>query len=57
MFTAMAPVGSSEVVLFSGTDLTNGFPNDTWTFGGASWTQLSLPGPSARYGHAMAALP
>jgi hypothetical protein len=59
---AMAPLGDDTVVLFGGDilDATNGTVNgqplgDTWVFDGG-WSQRSVPGPSARHGHAMATL-
>lgn len=30
------------------------YPNDTWTWDGAVWTQLNTPGPPPRWVHAMA---
>jgi Galactose oxidase, central domain len=55
---AMATVGD-KIVLFGGTTppgdggsaVTLG---DTWEWDGTTWTKLSIAGPSARFGHAMA---
>jgi N-acetylneuraminic acid mutarotase len=57
---AMATLGN-KIVLFGGdawTDAgTSGFINDTWTFDGTSWTELSMANaPPARGGAAMATL-
>ena len=56
----MATLGD-DVVLFggkSGDAASPGGPllGDTWTWNGASWTQLDVEGPSARVGAAMATL-
>jgi hypothetical protein len=42
------------VVLFGGTN--SGYPElgDTWLWSDSNWTRLSIPGPPARYGPAMA---
>ena len=50
------------LVLFGGTN--TGSPDsdldtpmaDTWTFDGTVWAEVSVAGPIARYGHAMASL-
>jgi hypothetical protein len=44
-------------VLFGGQTDTSGTPiGDTWTFDGATWTEITGAGPSARYAPAMATL-
>jgi hypothetical protein len=45
-----------QIVLFGGIGA-GGALDDTWTFDGAQWTQVTTPGPSAREGHAMATIP
>jgi hypothetical protein len=47
-----------RVVLFGGqvysSDIDTGLLADTWEWDGSAWTQLSVPGPTARQDHGMA---
>jgi hypothetical protein len=57
MYSAMAYDEARQVtVLFGGWALINQSLvalNDTWEWNGATWTQITASGPSARYGHGM----
>src|SRR5438552_1931523 len=53
-FAAMAyDDAGKRIVLFGGQD-SSGRRDDTWSWDGTRWTELSAPGPSAREGAAMA---
>lgn len=56
---AMASLGeaSRKVVLFGGMTASGGGTNETWTFDGTTWTQITTPGPAGRYNASMATLP
>ena len=51
----MATLGN-QIVLFGGYSVANVYLDDTWTFDGTTWSQLSVLGPSrahtTRHGHA-----
>ncbi len=49
------PVSTGHVLLFGGHNGTSAL-GDTWIWDGATWTQRSVAGPSARQYHAMSAL-
>ncbi len=53
-FASMATLGG-QVVLFGGYG--GNYLNDTWTFDGSSWTQVTGSGPSARVEASMASIP
>ncbi len=52
---ALVLFGGSSTSRYPGGD-TNTPIGDSWTFDGTTWTELSVPGPPARYGHSMATL-
>jgi hypothetical protein len=57
-WASQAPYGTAtgpDVVLFGGTNGQQDF-DDTWTWDGASWSQVAVPGPGARSSAAMGTL-
>jgi hypothetical protein len=57
MYASMAALGGQRVVLFGGVDNLGHYLNDTWTFDGTTWAQVSVANPPpSRDAASMAAL-